>query len=165
MAQRLDRNSSNLTPIEIPLTPGVRQTARNLAANLINIKNVKQAYLNGLAVGTVRHYLRWMNTSSEPLVQSIIDRATAITNILVVNDCYFHCCPILRGQTTVDLPPNNNPRTIATVFVRLRKQLDYAELLGFIAPNDNSISIELANIASIDLLLDLISFYSYSLNK
>jgi len=146
----------NTNKLEIPLTLSNHQNARNLVASLNNSENGKRVYLNSLAVAAVQNYLGWMRISSHPLVQTTAFDFVGETNILVIKDRYLRCIPVLPGVTTIDLQPSLSRSLLGTVFIQLQEKLSYVELIGFIASNDRKISIALNNIASIELLLDLL---------
>ncbi|MGF1675513.1 MAG: DUF1822 family protein [Rivularia sp. (in: cyanobacteria)] len=156
-------NSTQPNYLRVPLGKDAHRYAEKFAGEQDSVEKGKQVYLNTLAVYAVNNYLKWLNIETA-LHQSdswnwSIRTFFDIADLMLPNVGRIECRPVLPGEDAVILPQEVTQERIGYVAVRLTKQLDFVEILGFIpaAIIGQSEIIEVSRLRSLNVLIDTIN--------
>ncbi|MBE9212420.1 DUF1822 family protein [Plectonema cf. radiosum LEGE 06105] len=156
-------NSTQPNYLRVPLGKDAHRYAEKFAGEQDSLEKGKQVYLNTLAVYAVHNYLKWLNIETA-LHQSdswnwSIRTFFDIADLMLPNVGRIECRPILPGENAVILPQEVTQERIGYVAVRLTKQLDFVEILGFVpaAIIGQSEIIEVSRLHSLTVLIDTIN--------
>jgi Protein of unknown function (DUF1822) len=154
-------NDRYLSSFTIDLDRTAHATAAKFAAQQISIAKGRSVYLNTLAVCAVRQYLSMTcqldvdldcGDSWQVGMQSIMN----VADLVIPHVGKVECLAVLPNATEISLPVDLDDR-IGYIIVQFNDDLDRVKLCGFIRRSTAEvISIDSAEIQSIDTLLDLI---------
>jgi hypothetical protein len=132
--------------IPVKLNNQAYSDAKKFAGEQATVEKGKQVYLNTLAVYAVDSYLKWMDFETDitqgdcwnPRIRAISD----VADLVLPGIGKLECRPVLPGETTIHLPPDNLPPELMSdrigyIAVQFEEKLDKVNLLGF-CPLDNS---------------------------
>lgn len=150
--------------LQVPLGKDAHQKAEEFAAEQDSVEKGRQVYLNTLAVYAVNNYLKWLNIETALhesdswnwSIRTFFD----IADLMLPSIGRIECRAVLPGEDAVVLPQEVTQERIGYVAVQLSKQLDFVEILGFVAAKPiiaQSEVIELNKFESIDILIDIIN--------
>lgn len=150
--------------LRVPLGKFAHQKAEEFAAEQDSVEKGKQVYLNTLAVYAVDNYLKWLNVETA-LNQSDswnwnIRTFFDIADLMLPNVGRIECRPVLPDENALVLPQEVTQERIGYVAVRLTKQLDFVEILGFVPARaiiGQPEIIEINRLQSLDVLIDTIN--------
>lgn len=156
-------NNTQPSPLQVPLGKDAHQNAEKFAAEQDSIEKGKQVYLNTLAVYAVNNYLQWLNLETA-LYQSdswnwSIRTFFDVADLMLPNIGKIECRALLPNDDAVVLPQEVTQERIGYVVVRLTQQLDFVEILGFVAARaiiGHGEVIEIHRLQSIEALIDTI---------
>ncbi|MEB3214797.1 MAG: DUF1822 family protein [Nostocales cyanobacterium 94392] len=157
-------NSTKPNYLRVPLGKDAHRCAEKFAAEQDSVEKGKQVYLNTLAVYAVNNYLKWLNIETA-LHQSdswnwSIRTFFDIADLMLPNVGRIECRPILSGEDAVVLPQEVTQERIGYVAVRLTKQLDFVEILGFVPARaiiGQSEIIQISQLHPLNVLIDTIN--------
>ncbi|MBF2017779.1 MAG: DUF1822 family protein [Rivularia sp. T60_A2020_040] len=156
-------NSTQPNYLRVPLGKDAHRCAEKFAGEQDSVEKGKQVYFNTLAVYAVHNYLKWLNIETA-LHQSdswnwSIRTFFDIADLMLPNVGRIECRPVLPGENAVILPQEVTQERIGYVAVRLTKQLDFVEILGFVpaAIIAQSEIIEVSRLHSLNVLIDTIN--------
>jgi len=157
-------NSIQPNHLRVPLGKDAHRCAEKFAAEQDSLEKGKQVYLNTLAVYAVNNYLKWLNIETA-LHQSdswnwSIRTFFDIADLMLPNVGRIECRPVLPGEDAVVLPQEVTQERIGYVAVRLTKQLDFVEILGFVPARaiiGQSEIILLSRLHPLNVLIDTIN--------
>lgn len=150
--------------LRVPLGKVAHQKAAEFAAEQDCVEKGKRVYFNTLAVCAVDSYLKWLNVETA-LHQSDswnwnIRTFFDIADLMLPNVGRLECRAVLPGEDALVLPQEVTRERIGYVVVRLTKQLDYVEILGFVPAKaiiGHSEIIDINRLQSLDVLIDTIN--------
>ena len=157
-------NSTQPNHLQVPLGKDAHQKAEKFAAEQDSVEKGKQVYLNTLAVYAVDNYLKWLDVETA-LNQSdswnwSIRNFFDVADLMLPNIGKIECRAVLPGEDALILPQEVTRERIGYVAVRLKSQLDFVEILGFVPARaiiGQSQVIEINKLQSLDVLIDTIN--------
>jgi Protein of unknown function (DUF1822) len=156
-------NLTQSLPIPVLLDKNSHRYAIQFAAEQATSQKGKQVYLNTLAVCGVHQYLKWLSIPSNllqsdcwhPGMRAIFN----VADLVLPNIGKLECRPVLSEEQILAIPPEVTDNRIGYVAVRLNKELDRVELLGFITSSQISQPpepISITQLEPLDSLLETI---------
>ncbi|MEO1375940.1 MAG: DUF1822 family protein [Cyanobacteria bacterium J06635_10] len=157
-------NSTQPNHLQVPLGKDAHQKAEEFAAEQDSLEKGKQVYLNTLAVYAINNYLKWLNVETA-LHQSdswnwSIRTFFDVADLMLPSVGRIECRAVLPSQDALVLPQEVTRERIGYVAVRLKEQLDFVEILGFVPARaiiGQSEIIEINRLQSLDVLIDTIN--------
>ncbi|PHJ61104.1 hypothetical protein VF14_04425 [Nostoc linckia z18] len=149
----------------VPLSRKAHQLAKKFAAQQLTPEKGKQVYLNTLSVYAVHRYLKYLGIHtnleqsdcwqlSNQVISDIADLVLPEMNQALV------CCPILPGQTHLELPLEMIENLLGYVGVQFNNMLREVELMGFLPVNhandEEIVNIGINELRSLDILIEYI---------
>jgi Protein of unknown function (DUF1822) len=152
-------NSNNISNFTIPLDRTAHEWAAKFASGQTSAAKGKQVYLNTLAVWAVRQYLSWtcqldLDLSHGDSWQIELQSIMNVADLVIPGVGKLECLPVLPGVTEIRLAPDLIDDRIGYVMVQFNEDLHSVQLLGFVSPALEIISID--QIKDLAELLDLI---------
>ncbi|MGD1911179.1 MAG: DUF1822 family protein [Rivularia sp. (in: cyanobacteria)] len=157
-------NSTQPNHLQVPLGRDAHQKAEEFAAEQDTPEKGKQVYLNTLAVYAVDNYLKWLNVETA-LHQSdswnwSIRTFFDVADLMLPSVGRIECRAVLPWEDALVLPQEVTRERIGYVAVRLKEQLDFVEILGFVPARaiiGQPEIIEINRLQSLDVLIDTIN--------
>lgn len=157
-------NSTQPNHLRVHLGKDAHQKAEEFAAEQDSVEKGKQVYLNTLAVYAVDNYLKWLNIKTA-LHQSdswnwSIRTFFDVADLMLPSVGKIECRAVLPSEDALVLPQEVTRERIGYVAVRLKEQLDFVEILGFVPARaiiGQSEVIEINRLESLDVLIDTIN--------
>lgn len=157
-------NGTAPSPLRIPLSPTIRDRARQFAAEQATPEKGARVYLNTLAVCAVHRYLKWLHIETDlkqgdswdPRIGAIFD----VADLVVPHWGTLECCPVLEGEDAIALSPEVTQNRKGYIAVQFSRSLEEAYLLGFypasaLTPQMHD-CIPLRQLQSLEVLLESI---------
>ncbi len=149
---------SDSSTFTVPLSTSAHARAEQFCRQQSNPQKAKQVYLNTLAVSAVNFYLRCMGIATDweasdscnPVIYSLIN----IADLEVKNRGKLECIPVLSPNQVVHIPPEVWSNRMGYVAVQLDSSLQRATLLGFTETVPESGELAIAQLRSLEDLLD-----------
>ncbi|MEM9925692.1 MAG: DUF1822 family protein [Cyanobacteria bacterium P01_D01_bin.50] len=157
-------HSTQPNHLQVPLGRDAHQKAEEFAAEQDSPEKGKQVYLNTLAVYAVNNYLKWLNVETA-LHQSdswnwSIRTFFDVADLMLPSVGRIECRAVLPWEDALVLPQEVTRERIGYVAVRLKEQLDFVEILGFVPARaiiGQPEIIEINRLQSLDVLIDTIN--------
>lgn len=119
----------------INLSSSFHKIAKQFASEQSSRDQVKQVYLNTLAVQAVKSFLDWFHIETELDASDswnfVLRRFNNVADLSIPNLGKLECRPILPDETSLQLPLEVTEERIAYIGVQFQEQLNEVELIGF----------------------------------
>ncbi|MDY7012329.1 MAG: DUF1822 family protein [Cyanobacteriota bacterium] len=155
-------NRTASSPLIVPLTPTIRDRARQFAAQQATPEKGLRVYLNTLAVWAVHRYLNWLQIETDleagEFGNASLRAIFNVADLVVPSWGKIECCPVVEGEDAIALSPEATQGRKGYVAVELNSSLQEARILGFYPTSvaEGLETLPLNQLQSLDCLLDSI---------